>query len=66
MGTALMDYAIKWARRRRVEKIVLRVFSANSRAAELYFKFGFVAEGVRKKFMADGKCVDEALMGLFL
>jgi hypothetical protein len=67
VGTALMDYAIKWARRKRVEKIVLSVFSTNHRAAGLYRKFGFVAEGVRKKqFVINGKYVDEVLMGLFL
>lgn len=67
VGTALMDYAIRWARRKKVKKIVLSVFSTNRRAMRLYLKFGFVSEGVRKKeFVIDGRYVDEILMGLFI
>jgi len=60
VGTALMDYAIKWAKRNGIEKIGLAVFSTNKRAIRLYEKFGFMREGARKRqFRIDGKYVDE-------
>lgn len=67
VGIALMDYAIKWARGRKLDKIGLSVFSTNKRAIRLYEKFGFAREGVRKKqFRIDGRYVDEIMMGLLL
>jgi hypothetical protein len=67
IGTALMDYAVRLARRKKVEKIVLSVFSTNKVARGLYGKFGFVHEGTREKqFLIDGRYVDEIMMGLFV
>jgi RimJ/RimL family protein N-acetyltransferase len=67
VGTALMDYAIRWARQRKVKKIVLSVFSTNRKAIALYEKFGFTSEGRRKhQFLIDGKYVDEIMMARFL
>lgn len=67
VGTALMDYAIKWARQRRVKKIVLSVFSTNKKAIRLYEKFGFEREGkMKRQFLIDGRYVDEIMMGRFL
>jgi len=67
VGTALMDFAVQWARERRVGKITLSVFSTNTRALKLYEKFGYEVEGVRRRqFVIDGSFVDEILMGLFL
>jgi hypothetical protein len=67
VGTALMDYAVRWARQRKVKKIVLSVFSTNRKAIALYGKFGFVDEGRRKlQFLIDGKYVDEIMMGRFV
>jgi len=67
VGTALMDYAIRWARQRKVKKIVLDVFSTNSKAIALYEKFGFACEGRRKRqFLIDDKYVDEIMMGRFV
>ena len=68
VGTALMDYAVRWARRQRsVKKIVLSVFSTNTKAIALYRKFGFAYEGRRKKqFLIQGKYVDEIMMGRFM
>jgi hypothetical protein len=67
VGTALMDYAIRWARQRKVKKIVLSVFSTNRKAIALYEKFGFASEGRRKRqFLIDGKYVDEIMMGRFV
>jgi len=66
VGSALMDYAVRWARKRKVKKIVLSVFSTNRKAIALYKKFGFVTEGTRKKqFLIQGKYVDEIMMGRF-
>lgn len=67
VGNALMEYAIRWARGRGVEKIVLSVFSTNRKAIKLYEKFGFTHEGTRKKaFLIDGKYVAEVMMGRFV
>src|SRR5208283_5063557 len=58
IDSALMDYAIKWAEAREVEKIHLGVFSNNPRAIRLYEKFGFVVEGIeRKQFKIKGQYV---------
>lgn len=48
VGTALMDNALKWAKKKGIEKVGLAVFSTNKRAIRLYERFGFVREGVRK------------------
>jgi hypothetical protein len=67
VGTALMDYAIRWARQRKLKKIVLSVFSTNRKAIALYEKFGLATEGTRKsQFLIDGKYVDEIMMGRFV
>jgi len=67
VGTALMDYAVRWARVRKVKKIVLSVFSTNRKAIALYKKFGFTIEGTRKKqLLIHGKYVDEIMMGRFI
>lgn len=67
VGTALMDYAISWARQRNVKKIILSVFSTNRKAIALYEKFGFATEGTRKKqSLINGKYVDEIMMGRFM
>lgn len=66
VGTALMDYALRWAREKRVKKVVLSVFSTNKEAIRLYEKFGFVSEGVRRKqFVIEGGYVDEIMMARF-
>jgi ribosomal protein S18 acetylase RimI-like enzyme len=69
IGSALMDYATDWAKKtREVEKISLSVFSSNVKALNLYKRFGFEIEGIRKKafILTDQKYVDEVEMGLFV
>lgn len=67
IGNAIMDYVISWAKARNYEKISLTVFSTNAPAIDLYKKFGFNVEGVKKKeFKIEGKYVDEICMGKFL
>ena len=67
IGTALMEYVINWAKTLDYEKISLSVFSTNAPAINLYQKFGFEIEGVKKKeFKIESKYVDEICMGKFL
>jgi len=67
VATALMNFGIRWARQRKVKKIALTVFSTNWKAISLYNKFGFVAEGTRKRqFLIHGKYVDEIMMARFM
>lgn len=67
IGNALVDYAIDWAQKHNYEKISLSVFSTNTPAINLYKKFGFEIEGVKKKeFKIEGEYVDEVCMGKFL
>jgi ribosomal protein S18 acetylase RimI-like enzyme len=66
IGKAMMDYMIGWAKEKGYEKITLSVFSTNQRAINLYKKFGFKIEGMKKKYMINGKYADEVLMELFL
>ncbi|MHB8700187.1 MAG: GNAT family N-acetyltransferase [Nitrososphaerales archaeon] len=68
VGSALMDYAIKWAfEQPKVEKITLGVFSTNLLAKKLYEKFGFGVDGVYKEmFKINGEYVDEFLMSRFV
>jgi len=67
IGNALMDYIIEWAKKHGYEKISLSVFSTNKPAINLYVKFGFEIEGVKKKeFKIEGKYVDEVCMGKLL
>ncbi|MHB1909393.1 MAG: GNAT family N-acetyltransferase [Nitrososphaerales archaeon] len=68
IGSALMDYGIKWARKQdEIEKISLSVFSTNKRAIGLYKKFGFKIEGrLERQFILKGKYADEIEMGLIL
>ena len=67
IGKALMNYVINWAKTQNYEKISLSVFSTNAPALNLYQKFGFKIEGVKKKeFKIESKYVDEICMGKFL
>jgi len=69
IGTALMDYAIKWSTDNKyVEKITLEVYSNNQAAIGLCKKFGFEVEGIRKKqfIISPGRYADEFDMGLFI
>lgn len=67
VGNAMMDYMIGWARKKGYEKISLSVFSTNESAINLYKKFGFEVEGIkRKEFKIEGKYVDEVCMAKFL
>lgn len=68
VGTRLMTRALDWAKvQDGVEKVILGVFSDNTRALHLYEKFGFKVEGVRKsQYYIGGKHADEIDMALFV
>jgi RimJ/RimL family protein N-acetyltransferase len=68
VGSALMNIAIKWARKQDLHKLSLSVFAQNTAAIGLYRKFGFVEEGRRTKQYRrlSGELWDSIEMGLLL
>lgn len=67
IGSALLDSIIAWARGESFEKMALETFSTNTRAINLYKKFGFVVEGtLRQHYKLRGQYADCIEMGLFL
>lgn len=67
LGAAMMRYLLNWAQDIGFEKVELEVFSTNTRAINLYRKFGFVEEGRRQRaFWLRDRYADGVLMGLSL
>jgi RimJ/RimL family protein N-acetyltransferase len=68
IGTALMDYALRWAAQQGFEKVNLGVRAGNERARVLYRKFGFVEEGCRVRDIKDleGYYYDTVEMAYFV
>lgn len=65
VGRLLMDQMVSWARANDVRKIDLRVHEDNTRATEMYLKFGFEMEGTRKRAVRDGAGFkSEHIMGM--
>lgn len=67
VGTALLDEALRWARRRHdVHKVILQVWPHNTAALALYRRAGFVVEGYRHRHWRrnNGELWDVILMGL--
>jgi putative acetyltransferase len=63
VGKALLGAAIQWASGCGVRKIELHVFPWNQPAIELYERFGFEREGLRKgHYLRAGEEVDAILM----
>jgi ribosomal-protein-alanine N-acetyltransferase len=52
VATSLLDDAWVAARERGVKRATLEVAASNTRAQELYFRFGFAPVGVRKNYYA--------------
>lgn len=52
-GNVLVDFVIHEAYRQGADSITLEVRASNSRAKQLYSKFGFEVEGVRKRYYSD-------------
>jgi RimJ/RimL family protein N-acetyltransferase len=67
LGSALLEEALRWARRFGVERVELTVYPSNEAAIGLYRKFGFREEGrlVRHAKKSYGY-EDEILMALWL
>jgi RimJ/RimL family protein N-acetyltransferase len=65
IGKNLLKESISWADRSGIKKITLHVLEANSKAIDLYKKFGFTSEGVLKndKLLSDGKYYNTVVMG---
>lgn len=68
IGTALIDYALRWAARQGLEKVNLGVRASNVRARALYRKCGFVEEGCRVREIKDlyGNYHDSVEMAYFV
>jgi len=67
IGTKLMERTITKAKERGMERIELEVFASNTAAINLYEKWGFVVEGVKKKARKlDGLYDDLIVMSLFV
>jgi ribosomal protein S18 acetylase RimI-like enzyme len=55
VGTALMEAAMEWAiHSETIKRVELSVYERNTHAIQLYKRFGFEVEGVRKGFVIEG------------
>lgn len=52
VGTALMKAALGWAKANAILRVELYTLASNTKALNLYRKFGFVEEGRRRGFIA--------------
>lgn len=64
IGAELLRYAIAWAEAGAADRIELFVRATNTRAIELYRRFGFVEEGLLRERvrLPDGRRVDDLVM----
>ena len=63
IGTAIMRVLIEQASRMGMKVLTLSVYASNKRAIHVYRKVGFVRTGlIPKKFLKQGKYVDEVIM----
>jgi ribosomal protein S18 acetylase RimI-like enzyme len=67
IGTRLLERTIEEAKARGIERVELEVFALNTPAINLYEKWGFVQEGVKRKARKiDGVYDDVIGMVLFI
>lgn len=69
LGQRLLSHLIDWARANpRIERIELRVRSANTGAIALYKKLGFAEEGrmIKRLKLGPGSYLDDLVMGLWV
>lgn len=63
IGQLLLKNIVDWANKSNVKRLELTVITENKRAINLYNKFGFDIEGIRKAAtLKDGKYYDEFYM----
>lgn len=61
VGRALLKEALAWARRQRVKKVCLTVFSSNRKARRLYRSLGFVNDGVERRHVRVGRRYEDLI-----
>ena len=67
IGTAMMAYALDWAKYAQFQKIVASVIGTNYRALNLFAKYGFIQEGrLVQQLNIAGRYVDDVLLGRFI
>lgn len=67
LGNILFEQLIRWAKNNtELEILVLEVFSGNTKAIDLYKKYGFVIDGTRKNYFKEstGEYNDDVFMSL--
>ncbi|MCR4407043.1 MAG: GNAT family N-acetyltransferase [Anaerolineae bacterium] len=63
LGSAMLDYALGWAREQGVEKIYISLRSGNEKAFPFYAKHGFIEEGRHNKFIKTGEgCYEDFIV----
>ena len=64
LADAIVRELLAEGARQRVEQVVLTVVAENARARRLYERWGFTLYGIEPRALklADGECLDEALM----
>lgn len=68
IGKALLENILMWADTVRIEKISLTVVQTNTKAIQLYKKYGFIEEGllIKDRIHKDGNFYNTVIMGRFL
>jgi RimJ/RimL family protein N-acetyltransferase len=68
IGKALLENILMWADNVGIEKISLTVVETNTKAIQLYERYGFVEEGllIRDRIHKDGKYYNTVVMGRLL
>lgn len=65
VGWALMEAAVEWARSAGIRKLELHVFPWNEPAIQLYERFGFEREGLRRAHYRRGEEYVDAILMAF-
>jgi ribosomal protein S18 acetylase RimI-like enzyme len=68
VGSKLLEESIRWSKAQGLTRLELFVFATNHKAQNIYQKFGFVEEGVRKNYLRhdDGTYEDDWLLAKYL
>lgn len=67
IGKALLENILIWADNHEIEKITLTVVETNTKAIQLYKRFGFIEEGllIKDRIHKDGKYYNTIIMARF-